>query len=289
MSFDALLGNEQLKIDLARSLQTGHISHCYLITGPEGSGKHTLAKLLAAAILCQSRDKPCGVCHPCRKVLEGLHPDFITVDDPEHKTVSVDVIRRSREDVFIQPNEADHKIYLFPRAQDMGLPGQNALLKILEEPPAYAVFLLLAASPEKLLPTVRSRCRELKLSALPREMLESRLSQDFPQASREDIRRVYSRMAEYIPRCVGMRYETLTDDGINCVIEWVHIVSDAGRRERNRIAMSGIAAYERGEDGLLCAVRISDYAGMEGTIDWSQLPVTKEYAESLHRVDVFPL
>ena len=94
-------------------------------------------------------------------------------------------------------------------------------------------------------------------------------------------------MAEYIPRCVGMRYETLTDDGVNCVIEWVHIVSDAGRRERNRIAMSGIAAYERGEDGLLCAVRISDYAGLEGTIDWSQLPVTKEYAESLHRVDVF--
>ncbi len=198
MSFDALLGNEQLKIDLARSLQTGHISHCYLITGPEGSGKHTLAKLLAAAILCQSRDKPCGVCHPCRKVLEGLHPDFITVDDPEHKTVSVDVIRRSREDVFIQPNEADHKIYLFPRAQDMGLPGQNALLKILEEPPAYAVFLLLAASPEKLLPTVRSRCRELKLSALPREMLESRLSQDFPQASREDIRRAAVRSGGFL-------------------------------------------------------------------------------------------
>ena len=108
-----------------------------------------------------------------------------------------------------------------------------------------------------------------------------------PAVTREDIRRVYNRMAEYIPRCVGMRYETLTDDGVNCVIEWVHIVSDAGRRERNRIAMSGIAAYERGEDGLLCAVRISDYAGMEGTIDWSQLPVTKEYAESLHRVDVF--
>ena len=189
MSFDALLGNEQLKSDLALSLRMGHSSHCYLITGPEGSGKHTLARLLAAAILCQGRDKPCGVCHPCRKVLEGLHPDFITVDDPEHKSISVKLIRQAREDVFIQPNEADHKIYLFPRAQDMGLEGQNALLKVLEEPPAYAVFLLLADNPEKLLPTVRSRCRELKLSALPRELLEARLVGDFPQASREDIRR----------------------------------------------------------------------------------------------------
>ena len=189
MSFDALLGNEQLKSDLALSLRMGHSSHCYLITGPEGSGKHTLARLLAAAILCQGRDKPCGVCHPCRKVLEGLHPDFITVDDPEHKSISVKLIRQAREDVFIQPNEADHKIYLFPRAQDMGLEGQNALLKVLEEPPAYAVFLLLADNPEKLLPTVRSRCRELKLSALPRELLEARRVGDFPQASREDIRR----------------------------------------------------------------------------------------------------
>ena len=157
MSFDALLGNEQLKNDLTISLQTGHISHCCLITGPEGSGKHTLARLLAAAILCQGRDRPCLTCHPCRKVLEGLHPDFITVDDPEHKTVSVDVIRQARADIFVQPNESDRKIYLFPRAQDMGLPGQNALLKVLEEPPAYAVFLLLADNPEKLLPTVRSR------------------------------------------------------------------------------------------------------------------------------------
>ena len=198
MSFDALLGNEQLKKDLARSLQTGHISHCYLITGPEGSGKHTLARLLAAAILCQGRDKPCGACRPCRKVMEGLHPDFITVDDPEHKTVSVDVIRRSRADIFVQPNEADRKIYLFPRAQDMGLPGQNALLKVLEEPPAYAVFLLLADNPEKLLPTVRSRCRELKLSALPMPLLENQLSGDFPQAPREDVRRAAARSEGFL-------------------------------------------------------------------------------------------
>ena len=162
MGFDGLLGNEHIKKNLAASLEKGHISHFYLISGPEGSGKHTLARLLAAAILCRGADKPCGKCTPCRKVAEGVHPDYITVDDPEKKTVPVDLIRQARADIYIQPNESEHKIYLFPRAQDMGLPGQNALLKVLEEPPAYGVFLLLTTNADGLLPTVRSRCTELR-------------------------------------------------------------------------------------------------------------------------------
>ena len=209
MSFDALLGNEQLKTDLARSLQTGHISHCYLITGPQGSGKHTLARLLAAAILCQGRDKPCGVCHPCRKVLEGGHPDFITWEDPDHQKIPVKLIRETfRPDVFIKPNESEHKIYMI--SQELGLEGQNALLTILEEPPAYAVFLLLADNPQKLLPTVRSRCRELKLSALPRQLLEERLSRDFPQASREDLRRAAERSGGFLGQAKALLEEGLS-------------------------------------------------------------------------------
>ena len=187
MAFDTLLGNDRLKQNLAESLAKGHISHFYLISGPEGSGKHTLAKLLAAAILCQEKRRPCLRCNPCRKVLENSHPDFITVDDPEKKTVTVDLIRQARADIYVQPNESDHKIYLFPRAQDMGVPGQNALLKILEEPPKYGVFLLLTDNPDKLLPTVRSRCTELKMQALSEDILRKQLQRDFPGASEEDI------------------------------------------------------------------------------------------------------
>ncbi len=187
MGFESLLGNERLKENLAESLAKGRISHFYLIAGPEGSGKHTLARLLAAAILCQGKKKPCFACGPCRKVMDGNHPDFITVDDPEKKTVSVELIRQARADIYIQPNESEHKIYLFPRAQDMGLPGQNALLKVLEEPPKYAVFLLLADNPDKLLPTVRSRCTELNMQALPEEVLRKQLRRDFPQAQDDDI------------------------------------------------------------------------------------------------------
>lgn len=193
MGFDALLGNDRLKENLNRSLARGHISHFYLICGPEGSGKHTLARLLAAAILCQKEDKPCGSCLSCRKVRDGVHPDFITVDDPEKKTVSVELIRRARADMYVRPNESEHKIYLFPRAQDMGLPGQNALLKVLEEPPAYGVFLLLADNPDKLLPTVRSRCVELRLQALEGPMLASWLKERFSQAEEVDIQAAIAR------------------------------------------------------------------------------------------------
>ena len=176
MGFDTLLGNTRLKDNLISSLNRGHISHFYLISGPAGSGKHTLARLLSAAILCSGEDKPCGRCVPCRKVMENLHPDVITVEDPEHKTVAVKIVRQFREDVFVLPNESDYKIYIFP--QELGVEGQNALLKVLEEPPKYGVFLLLTDNPEKILPTVRSRCTELKLQALPEALLKSTLLSD---------------------------------------------------------------------------------------------------------------
>ena len=187
MGFETLLGNDRLKENLTVSLSKGRVSHFYLISGPAGSGKRTLAKLLAAAILCQGRDKPCGVCGPCRKALKNEHPDFITIDDPEKKTVPVDLIRKARADIYIQPNESDYKIYLFPRAQDMGLPGQNALLKVLEEPPKYGVFILLTDNPEKLLPTVRSRCTELALTSVPEKQMRQHLTLKYPKASAADI------------------------------------------------------------------------------------------------------
>ena len=198
MGFESLLGNERLKENLQSSINRGRISHFYLISGPAGSGKRTLAKLLAAAILCKATNKPCGVCSACRKVLGSGHPDFITIDDPEKKTVSVDLIRDAKADIYIRPNEGDHKIYLFPRAQDMGIPGQNALLKVLEEPPSYGVFILLTDNPQKLLPTVRSRCTELALTALPPDIARTQLRKAFPQADEEAIRAAILRSGGFL-------------------------------------------------------------------------------------------
>ena len=205
MSFDTLLGNDRLKENLARSIGAGHISHFYLISGPAGSGKRTLARLLSAAILCRGQGKPCLSCGPCRKVLAGNHPDLITVEDPEHKNVAVKIVRQTREDMFVRPNESDYKIYIFP--QELGVEGQNALLKILEEPPAYGVFILLTDNPEKLLPTVRSRCTELALTAVPEKILRQHLTLAYPKASAEDIAAAIQRSGGYLGQAKEMLEE----------------------------------------------------------------------------------
>ena len=202
MGFEALLGNEQLRQNLHSSIGRGRISHFYLISGPAGSGKHTLARLLSAAILCASEEKPCNACTACRKVMADTHPDVITVTDPEHKNVAVKIVRQIREDVFIRPNEGTHKIYIFP--QELGVEGQNALLKILEEPPSYGVFMLLADNPEKLLPTIRSRCTELALTALPTNILRRELSSRFPEADLAALDAAIERSGGYLGQAITL-------------------------------------------------------------------------------------
>ena len=196
MGFDSLLGNRQLKENLTASMDRGRISHFYLISGPEGAGKKTLAQLLAAAIHCKGDHKPCLACPACRKVMANTHPDVITVVDPEHKKVPVDMVRRAREDMFVRPNEGERKIYLFPQA--LGDEGQNALLKVLEEPPPYGVFILLSENPESLLVTVRSRCTELKLLPLDGALLRRTLSREFPETDPEMLESAAQRSGGYL-------------------------------------------------------------------------------------------
>ena len=204
MGFEALLGNARLKDNLKSALRQGKTSHFYLISGPKGSGKRTLARLLAAAMVCAGEDKPCGVCSHCRKALSGSHPDLITVDDPEKRYVPVELVRRARANIFVQPNEAAKKVYLFPRGQDMRMESQNALLKVLEEPPSYGVFLLLSDNPEALLPTVRSRCVELNLKALDGPTLKQALRRRFADASQEALEAAARQSGGYLGQAVEL-------------------------------------------------------------------------------------
>ena len=195
MAFESLLGNTRIKQNLSAAAAKDRFAHFYLISGPQGSGKHTLARLLAAAMMCEQENRPCGTCPACRKIMANTHPDFITVDDPEHKNVAVRIIREARETIFVRPNEGRRKIYLFP--QEMGIEGQNALLKVLEEPPAYGAFLILSDNPEKLLPTIRSRCTELQLTPLEPAVLRPWLAAKFPSAAPEDLEAALRRSGGY--------------------------------------------------------------------------------------------
>ncbi len=185
MGFDRLLGNEQLKARLSATFDQGKEGHSYLICGPEGSGKHTLADLLSAALQCENNHPPCMTCNTCRKVMEHIHPDVIVVDDPTQVQVPVEVIRNLQSDAYIRPNEGKRKVFLIPRAGQMNESGQNALLKLMEEPPSYGAFLLLAPTAQALLPTIRSRCSTLWMAPLDDRQLEGLLLEKFPQSTLE--------------------------------------------------------------------------------------------------------
>ena len=140
------------------------LSHAYLITGGSPEGRTRLMGRMAAAYLCEGPNPPCGVCRACRKAAAGTHPDIVrTTPAPDKQEITVDQIRALRADAYIRPNEGRRKVYLIDPADAMNPAAQNALLKVLEEGPAYAAFLLLAGEPGKLLDTVRSRCEPLRL------------------------------------------------------------------------------------------------------------------------------
>lgn len=207
MGFESLLGNARLKENLAAGAGKGKTAHSYLISGPAGSGKKTLARLLAAAILCEGEHKPCLSCSHCRKVMADTHPDLITVTDPKHTKITVGQVRDIREDMFVRPNEGSKKIYIF--AQDIRDEGLNALLKVLEEPPVYGVFMLLTEHPEQILTTVRSRCTELQLQALPESILRQALQEEFPTADPQTLEAAIFRSGGYLGQA-----KTYLNDGI---------------------------------------------------------------------------
>ncbi len=143
------------------------LSHAYLITGGGGDSRAAFAGRLAAAYLCEGDTPPCGRCRACRKVGKGSHPDLSrTAPPPDKAEITVEQIRSLRADAYVRPNEGRRKVYVIDPADAMNPAAQNALLKVLEEGPAYAAFLLVSDRPGKLLDTVRSRC---ELLSLPRE------------------------------------------------------------------------------------------------------------------------
>ena len=184
MRFDGFLGNSALCERLSAACSSNRLPHCCALCGPEGSGKHTLARILAAAMQCQNKDVPCGSCTACKKVFSGNHPDVIFCEDPEHKFFGVEQVRRIVSDACLRPNEGRRKIYLFP--QELNPVAQNALLKLIEEPPAYATFIFLTVDPERLLPTVRSRCQMFIMTPLASSDLLDELHRRFPGRSDAD-------------------------------------------------------------------------------------------------------
>lgn len=203
IKLDTLAGNRALKGQISAQYQARGLSHAYILTGPKGIGKHTLANLLSAAFVCSGgTDVPCGACLDCRKTAAGIHPDVITVSGEQGRDLTVGQVRQMRTDAYIRPNEAARKVYLIEDAQSMNASAQNAMLKLLEEGPAYAAFLLLADNAGALLPTVRSRCETLQLTPVEPQECVRWLRTRFPDADAGAVEAAAARCGGILGRAV---------------------------------------------------------------------------------------
>ena len=153
---------DPLALHIRQLARCGNLPHAVILSGT--GDRPAAGRYLAAALLCQSGgERPCMACPACRKVAQGIHPDVITVRESDRRELAVDTVRALRQDVYIRPNEGARKVYLFADCGQLNERDQNVLLKIVEEGPAYAAFLFCSDSAAALLPTIRSRCVELKL------------------------------------------------------------------------------------------------------------------------------
>lgn len=166
--FSDILGHDMIKEHFKKAIEAHKVSHAYILTGEAGMGRKSLANAFAMTLLCEKgKIDPCMECHACKQVMTGNHPDLVYVTHEKPNSIGVDDIREQINDtIMIRPYSSYYKIYIVDDAEKMTVQAQNALLKTMEEPPAYAVILLLTTNQDAFLPTILSRCVQLKLKPL---------------------------------------------------------------------------------------------------------------------------
>lgn len=178
-SFKDVVGHKNIIKYISSAVQADAVSHAYILNGERGSGKRLLANLFAMSLQCQNRaedGEACGKCRSCKQAQSGNQPDIIKVTHEKPNTISVDDIRTQvNNDIVIKPYSSKYKIYIIPEADLMSAQAQNALLKTIEEPPEYAVIMLLTENAEALLPTIRSRCVMMKLRNIKDQLVKKYL------------------------------------------------------------------------------------------------------------------
>ncbi len=179
--FKDIIGHEQIIEHLKNAITMDKVSHAYIINGPEKSGKMMLAEAFAAALQCEKGEaEPCLECHSCKQAVGRNQPDILYVRHEKPGTISVDDIRTQlNNDIVIKPYSSKYKVYIVDEAQKMNVQAQNALLKTIEEPPVYAIIILLTTNADSFLPTILSRCVTLNIKAVADEVIKKFLMKEY--------------------------------------------------------------------------------------------------------------
>lgn len=199
----SIIANDDLCSYFSTSANAGTLSHAYILLGAKGTGKHTLARFIAAAVNCEkkglgSHTVPCLECSSCKRIYDQISPDVVLVSrEKDRATLGVEPIRFLKSDVSIYPNDGDFKVYIIEDAHTMTAQAQNALLLTLEEPPPYVIFILLCDNVENILETIKSRAPILRMKTPSEDEAIELLKSNYPSArtlinnSPEDFKQIY--------------------------------------------------------------------------------------------------
>jgi len=228
MPFTQIIGQPKAVRLLSRALTGNRLAHGYLFIGPEGVGKSSTARALAARLFCQVErgEAPCGHCRGCLKFASGNHPDYLCLK-PEGAGIKISQIRALKKSVIFPPFEAEMRIVILEDAQTMGREAGNSLLKLLEEPPPNNLLLLIAADSEPILDTIVSRCQVIPFVSLNMDRAARIITRNHPEFDSEEVRT----MARLTGGCPG-RAGTLYNDAVLLLRkECLQALSDGSRRQ----------------------------------------------------------
>lgn len=256
-----VIGNEHLRRRLCDDVRHASLSHAYILEGPFGSGKHTVALQLATALACEHRADanhplPCGTCAACRKIAEGKSPDIILIGREDKATIGIETIRALREDVHVMPNDLDYKLYIIEDAHTLTTQAQNALLLTLEEPPSFVHFLLLCENTQTILETIKSRAPVLHTTPIATDIMAEHLCKTDPRARNlsDSNPREWQEILLAADGCIG-RAKQLLDPKVRkpimarreLVMEFIQACLTARERATRMIALGNALGNKREE------------------------------------------
>ncbi|MBE6788540.1 MAG: hypothetical protein E7539_02640 [Ruminococcaceae bacterium] len=219
-----LMGKSSAAHSVKASINAKRLSHAIMITGEKGIGKKTFANYICSLLVCEAGNKPCYECVPCNKIIKGIHPDVYKIYPAgKSETIGVNEIKPIKENLYIKPNDANCKIFILYEADRMNRFAQNAMLKMIEEPPEDSYFIFTCKNSQALLPTVRSRMVNIALSPASKDEVYALLENRMPQTPKEALKRA----AELCCGNIGLALEIIEDEKVNRLYEDVENVAKA--------------------------------------------------------------
>ena len=248
---DRFFGNNKAKEALVFYQRDGRFPHGILLEGQEGTGRKTIARMIAAAALCEGENAPCGQCRHCKKIWKDIHPDVQWIaPEPGKKSFKKEQVERLRADAWIKPNEAPRKVYILCETQYMTAWAQNALLKLLEEPPAGVMFILTCDNRFHLLETVRSRVITLTMEAPGEDAAVRALLDQMPELDAEKAHAAAGRSGGN----VGLAKRLLADGQYALILEKAAGLCEKMERADRFGILQVLSGFENDREGLLCCL-----------------------------------